>query len=64
VRRSGLVAFGGEADVRTRTRNDAVDPKRRFAATNYCTAKSLFDYLVGGGEHRWHNDAPINHHHF
>jgi len=29
--RSGLVALGGEADVRTRTRNDAVDPKRTFS---------------------------------
>jgi len=34
VRRSGLVAFGGEADVRTRTRNDAIDPKRHFGSVN------------------------------
>jgi len=26
LHRSGLVAFGGEAEVRTRTRNDAIDP--------------------------------------
>jgi len=32
MRRSDLVAFGGEADVRTSTRNDAVNPKRHFAS--------------------------------
>jgi len=26
VRRRGLVAFGGEADVLTRARNDVIDP--------------------------------------
>jgi len=31
-----------EADVRTRTRNDAVDPQRTFATVNYRIAKDSF----------------------
>jgi len=34
VHRSGLVVFGGEADVRTRTRNDLIDPKRHVTAVD------------------------------
>jgi len=41
VRRSGLVAFGGKADVQTRTRNDLIDPKRPIAARLRCNAARL-----------------------
>jgi len=42
VQRSGLVAFGGKADVQTRARNDVIDPKRTFATVNYRIAKGSF----------------------
>jgi hypothetical protein len=34
------------------------DPKRRFADTDYRTARGLFNHLVGTGEQRrWHRQA-------
>jgi len=46
------VPYWGEAEVRARARDDAIDPKRHFATINFCTAKGSFDLLIGNGEHR------------
>jgi hypothetical protein len=56
ARRSGSVAFRGEAEVRTHVRNDAIDPKRHFASVNCSIAKGLFNHFLGDGEHGLRND--------
>jgi len=51
VRRSDLVANGARADVRTRARNDAVDPKATLTRPrNKARRRSGFANFSSGGE--------------
>jgi len=45
---------GHRADIGNRSLV-CCDPKRRFVAVNYRTAKGLFDHLVGAREYRRRN---------
>jgi hypothetical protein len=47
MRRSGLVAFGGEADMGRLPKSVAADPKRQFVTINYRIAKGSFALMLG-----------------
>jgi hypothetical protein len=44
--------LGAKQTRQLRTGAAVPDPKRHFATDNYCTAKGLFDHLVGDGTQR------------